>query len=148
MAENVQRIVDSVIELWNTGNPEVAKKLYSDNAQRTDPNQASGARGSQEISRYVAEVRAEFPDLKLQVNEKVHEGNLLVTHWTCTGTHRGDFQGIPATGKRVNISGVAFARIENGKVTDERTYFDRLLMLEQLGVAPVAMKRESSVSGN
>ncbi len=136
MPEDTKRIVDSVIQLWSTGNPDVAKELYSDDAQRYDPNQPEAARGSQEIARYVAEVRTGYPDFKLEINDKVSEGNRLVTHWTCTGTHKGEFQGIPATGKRIKISGLALVRIENGKITEEHVYFDRLTMLEQLGVAP------------
>ena len=62
--------------------------------------------------------------------------------WTCTGTHRGEFQGILPTGKRIEITGLALARIENGKVVEERVYFDRLAMLEQLGVAPGSMQSE------
>ncbi len=136
MPEDIKRLVDSVIQLWNTGSPEVARELYSDEARRFDPNQPDPARGSQEIASYVAEVRSGYPDFELQINDKVFEDNRLVTHWTCTGTHKGDFQGIPATEKRINISGLALARIEHGKVTEERVYFDRLAMLEQLGVAP------------
>jgi steroid delta-isomerase-like uncharacterized protein len=136
MPEDIKRIVDSVIQLWNTGNPDIAKKLYSDDAQRYDPNQSDPTRGSQEIARYVAEVRTGYPDFKLEISDKIFEDNRLVTHWTCTGTHNGEFQGIPATGKRINISGLALARIENGRVAEERVYFDRLTMLEQLGLAP------------
>jgi steroid delta-isomerase-like uncharacterized protein len=136
MPEDIQRLVDSVIQLWNTGNADVAKQLYNDDALRSDPNQSRPARGSQEIARYVAEVRAAFPDFELEINEKVFETSRLVTHWTCTGTHNGEFQGIPATGRRINISGLALARIENGKVAEEHLYFARITMLDQLGVAP------------
>lgn len=140
MPEDIQRLVDSVIALWNTGNPEVARQLYGEGAERSDPNQSEPARGPQQIARYVAEVRAGFPDFKLEIKQRVAEGNRLVTYWTCTGTHKGDFQGIPPTGKRIEITGLALNRIENGKVAEERVYFDRLTMLEQLGVAPGAVQ--------
>jgi len=136
MTQDIQRIVDCVIELWNTGNAEVAKQLYAEGAERYDPNQPGPARGAQQIARYVAEVRTGFPDFKLEVKQRVAEGDRLVTQWTCTGTHKGEFQGISASGKRVNITGVALARIENGKVAEERVYFDRLALLEQLGAVP------------
>ena len=136
MPDDKKRIVDAVIQFWNTGNAEISKELYSENAQRSDPNQPEPARGSQEIARYAAEVHTGFPDFKLEVNEAVQEGNLLVTHWTCTGTHQGEFQGMPATGNRIKITGMGLVRIENGKVVEEQVYFDRLTMLEQLGVAP------------
>lgn len=138
MPENIQRLVDSVIELWNTGNPEVAKQLYAENAERYDPNQPEPNRGPQQITRYISEVRTGFPDFKLEIKQRTAEGDRLVTHWTCTGTHKGEFQGIPPSGKRINISGLALARIENGRVAEERVYFDRLTMLEQLGAVPRA----------
>ncbi len=142
MPEDIQRLVDSVIEFWNTGNPEVAKRLYAENAERRDPNKAEPARGPQEIARYVAEIHTGFPDFKLEIKQRVAEADRLVTQWTCTGTHKGEFQGISATGKRIEITGLALVRIENGKVAEERVYFDRLTMLEQLGAVPGAMQGE------
>ncbi|HSU30898.1 MAG TPA: ester cyclase [Bryobacteraceae bacterium] len=135
MPEDAKRILDSVIQLWNTGDSEVAKKLYSDNARRYDPNQPEPGRGPQEISRYIAEVRTAYPDFHLEINESVQEGNLLVSHWTCTGTHRGKFLGMPPTGRGITIRGLTLGRIEDGKITEEYVYFDRLTMLEQLGLA-------------
>ncbi len=140
MPEDIQRIVDKVIELWNTGNPEIARQLYAESAERHDPNQPEPDRGPQQVARYIAGVRAGFPDFKLEIKQTVAEDNRLVTQWTCTGTQKGEFQGIPPTGKHISISGVTLVRIENGKVVEERTYFDRLTMLEQLGVAPGAVQ--------
>ena len=136
MPEDIRRMVSAVVQLWNTGDPKVAEELYSDGAQRYDPNRPEPTRGSQGILNYVVEVRVGFPDFNLEIDETVVEGNRMVSHWTCTGTHKGEFDGIPATGKRITISGLDFARIENGKISEERVYFDRLAMLEQLGVAP------------
>ncbi len=143
MSDDTQRIVDLVIDLWNTGNPEVAKQLYSESAERQDPNKPEPARGTQQIVRYVAEVRTGFPDFKLEIKQRVAEGNRIVTQWTCTGTHQGEFQGIPPTGKRISITGLALVRIEDGKVVDERVYFDRLTMLEQLGAVPATGQGEA-----
>jgi steroid delta-isomerase-like uncharacterized protein len=136
MREDMQRIVDSVLQLWNTGNPALAKELYTENAQRYDPYLGEMGQGSQEIGSYVAEVRKGFPDFKLQVDETVMEGDRLVFHWTVTGTQKGEFQNIPATGKQIRIKGLTLCRMEGGKIADDRVYFDRLNMLEQLGVAP------------
>jgi steroid delta-isomerase-like uncharacterized protein len=137
MPEDIKRIVDSVIQLWNTGNVDAAQKLYTPGALRYDPNQPEPIRGSQEIARYVADVRTGYPDFYLEVNERLQEGNRVAIHWTCTGTHKSEWQGIPATGKRINISGMALSRIEDGRIAEERVYFDRLTMLEQLGVASI-----------
>jgi steroid delta-isomerase-like uncharacterized protein len=136
MPKDSQNLVDSVLELWNTGRAEVAERLYTETVERYDPNQPNPARGRQEITQYVSEVRIGFPDFKLEIREAIAADDYLVTHWTCTGTHKGEFQGIPPTGKPIEINGVALARIENNKVGKEHVYFDRLTMLEQLGVSP------------
>ena len=140
MPENFQPIVNSLVELWNTGNPEIAKQLYQTGAERYDPNQPQPARGPEEIARYVAEVRAGYPDFKLQVNDTVVQENRLALYWTCTGTHQGEFQGIPPTGRRITVSGLSLERIENGKIAEDRVYFDRLTLFEQLGVSPEALQ--------
>jgi steroid delta-isomerase-like uncharacterized protein len=140
MEKDIQQIVDSLVKLWNTGNADVAGQLYRDDAKRYDPNQP--ARSSQEIARYVAAVRTGYPDFKLEIKETIAEGNRLIIHWTCTGTHQGDFLGIPATGKRITISGLTLEQIENGKIVEEYVYFDRLTMLEQLGVSPQVVQSQ------
>jgi steroid delta-isomerase-like uncharacterized protein len=136
MPEDIGRIADLVVQLWNTGNPEIATQLYADNAERNDPNKPEAARGPQQIAKYVAEVRTAFPDFKLEIKRRVAEGDHMVSHWTVTGTQKGEFLGIPPTGRRIEISGMALVHVKDGKVLSERVYFDRLGMLEQLGVAP------------
>ena len=134
-AEDTQRIADLVLQLWNTGNLEIANEVYADNAQRKDPNREP-ARGPQQIAKFVAEIRTAFPDFKLEVKQRVAEGDHVVSQWTATGTQKGDFLAIPPTGKRIEIDGMTLAQVKDGKIADERVYFDRLGMLEQLGVAP------------
>ena len=136
--QDMQRLIDLVLQLWNTGNPDIANQLYTENAERGDPNGPDLARGPQAISKYVAEVRTAFPDFKFEIKQSIVDADDIASHWTCTGTQKGDFLGIPATGKRVEINGVAFAHVQGGKIVREHVYFDRLDMLQQLGVAPTA----------
>jgi steroid delta-isomerase-like uncharacterized protein len=140
MATETQRITDLQLELWNTGSPEIAKQLYSEHAERTDPNgrEPIRHRGVHQIASFVAEVRTAFPDFKLHVKEAVADGDHVAFHWTVTGTQKGEFQGMPASGKRIELSGMTLNRLRDGKVVSEHVYFDRLAMLEQLGVAPTS----------
>jgi predicted ester cyclase len=50
------------------------------------------------------------------------------------GTHQGEFAGIPATGNKVEISGIMIGRIENGKIVEEREEMDMLGLFMQLGM--------------
>lgn len=136
MPENSDRIFEILTELWNTGNGELAKQIYSSDAERTDPNGPEPTRGPQQVATYVAEVRSGFPDFNLQITRRITDGDQIASEWVCNGTHRGTFLGIPPTGRQVQINGVTLSRIKGNHIVEERAYFDRLSMLQQLGVAP------------
>src|SRR5689334_18110273 len=116
MQQDLQKIFDLLTELWNTGKPELAAQVYSDRAVRTDPTQTQPAQGFEQIARYVAEVRRSFPDFKLEIKQRIVEQDRVATEWTTSGTHEGEFQGIPPTRRRVEIAGVTINRIEGGKI--------------------------------
>ena len=81
-------------------------------------------------------MRAAFPDWHATPEEILVEGDRVVERWTGRGTHRGEFQGIPPTGKTVTVPGVVFYRIADGKIAEFRGQFDRLSLMQQLGVIP------------
>jgi steroid delta-isomerase-like uncharacterized protein len=66
----------------------------------------------------------------------IAEGEKVVARWTCRGTHRGHFPGLPATGKTVQWSGMTIYRIVDGKVVEEKGEENVLGLLRQLGVLP------------
>jgi predicted ester cyclase len=59
-----------------------------------------------------------------------------VTRWIAQGTHRGDFQGIPATGNQIRLTGIDIDRIAGGKVVECWTNVDEFGLMQQLGVVP------------
>lgn len=81
-------------------------------------------------------LRTAFPDWHSTPEELVAEGETVVERWTGRGTHRGEFQGIPPTGRQVEVPGVVFYRIRDGKIVEFRGSFDGLRMLQQLGALP------------
>lgn len=86
---------------------------------------------------HIAAMRASllerFPDFHLVIEEQIAEGDKVVTRVTFQGTHRGEYRGIPATGRRVSYGGVAVDRIQNGKVVEGWHQADDLGLLRQLG---------------
>ena len=78
-------------------------------------------------------IREAFPDWQSALEELVAEGDRVAERWTGRGTHRGELQGIPATGRQVAVPGTVFYRIVGGKIVEFRGQFDRLALLEQLG---------------
>src|SRR5579871_452688 len=79
---------------------------------------------------------AAFPDSRIEVESSIAEGDRVVTRWTITGTHRGPFQGIPATGQPVRFAGIEFNRVVDGRIVEHWSMFDNLALLQQIGAMP------------
>ncbi len=82
---------------------------------------------------YAAAFQA-FPDLKAIVCQMIAEEDKIVLHKTVMGTHRGEFRGIPATGKKVEYQSIYIFRIENNKISEYWGLQDELKLMQQLGV--------------
>jgi steroid delta-isomerase-like uncharacterized protein len=81
-----------------------------------------------------------FSNITFTIKDVFGQGEKLVKHWNFSGIHTGVFFGIPATGKKVNIDGVTLVRMANGKIAEERDFFDNLDLMTQLGQLPTAGK--------
>ncbi len=77
-----------------------------------------------------------FPDLHTRVDDILTVGDQVVARQTSTATHRGNFMGIPATGKQVTWQGIHIIRLRGGKITEHWGLVDNLGLLQQLGVGP------------
>src|SRR5205809_2726234 len=85
---------------------------------------------------YYANYLTGFSNIIFTIKDVFGQGNKLVKHWNFKGTHTGVFFGIPATGKTVSIDGVTLVRMQNGKIEEERDFFDNLDFMTQLGLMP------------
>jgi steroid delta-isomerase-like uncharacterized protein len=77
-----------------------------------------------------------FPDLHITINDLIAEDDKVVKVWTAKSTNKGDFMGIPATGNRIEVSGIEVFRIADGKIAENWVLMDNLGMMQQLGVIP------------
>lgn len=77
-----------------------------------------------------------FPDLKMDVQQVIAEGDLVSVLWVATGTNTGSGNGLPATGKPARMRGITIWRIVNGRIAEEWSAFDQLSILQQLGLLP------------
>jgi steroid delta-isomerase-like uncharacterized protein len=97
------------------------------------PGQGPGLEGLKHILRVM---RSAFPDLDFSVKEQIAEGDKVASRFEWTGTHRGEFLGVPATGRQVRVWGVVIDRLEQGRIKDTRIIMDTLGLMMQLGVFP------------
>jgi steroid delta-isomerase-like uncharacterized protein len=97
------------------------------------PGQAPGLEGAkQKWAMYIAAV----PDLHGTVEDMLAEGDEVAARWTAEGTHQGELLGVPATGKRFRFSGISICRLAEGKMAEQFEQWDRLDLMQQLGVIP------------
>ena len=82
--------------------------------------------------------RSAFPDWVETVDEVIAEGDKVVIRVTGRGSHQGEFQGIPATGRQVTATGVGIARVEDGRIVEAWAAYDALGLMQQLGAIPAA----------
>jgi steroid delta-isomerase-like uncharacterized protein len=77
-----------------------------------------------------------FPDMRLEVQDIVAQGDRVAVRWVFHGTHDGEFFGIPPTGTRVTMNAIEINRVQDGKVAEHWVELDQLGMLQQLGAIP------------
>jgi steroid delta-isomerase-like uncharacterized protein len=79
---------------------------------------------------------AAFPDAHVEPVVEVADDRHVAVAYTLTGTHRGDFRGVAATGKYIGVRGVQIGRFENGQIVERWGSTDELGILEQIGASP------------
>lgn len=84
----------------------------------------------------LAGFRAGFSDWFETVEDVIAEGDRVVIRVTGRGTHDGEFQGIPPTGRSVVAEGVGIGRLAEGRIAETWAAYDALGMMQQLGVIP------------
>ncbi|AJT61841.1 ester cyclase [Streptomyces chattanoogensis] len=95
-----------------------------------------GATGAEALKRVWEGLLRAFPDIHVAVEETITEGDKVVSRNTVTGTHRGEYQGLPPTGKTVTYSEIFIFRFVDGRIAEIRGVVDVLAQLRQLGALP------------
>lgn len=125
----VRRFIEKVL---NRGEIESSGEFFWEDMveQVPLPGQGPGLAGLKDVLRGF---RTAFPDMHWTVEEQIAEGDKVLTRFEWTGTQRGIFLGVPATGKPVKVWGMVMDRFEGGKIKDTRILMDTLGLMMQLG---------------
>lgn len=121
-------------EVWNKRNLDAADEMLAPNLVAHDPQSPMAVRGIDEYKQFVRYYLNAFPDCHITVEDQIAEGQMVMTRWTVTSTHKGNLGAIPATGRKMSVTGITCTRIENGKIAEGWTNWDTLGMLQQLGL--------------
>jgi steroid delta-isomerase-like uncharacterized protein len=132
--ENKALVRRFVEEFWNEGDTTAVDELMATDAAIHMPTgEVADPEG---LKSFAAMWRESFPDWHSSVEELIAEGDKVAERWTGRGTHQGELQGIPATGRRVEVPGSVFYRIVDGKIVEFRGQLDIMSLMQQIGAVP------------
>lgn len=119
-------------EVLNQGQIDVADRYFWEDMveQVPFPGQGPGIQGLKDV---VRGMRAAFPDMHWRVEEQLTEGERVLTRFEWTGTHKGAFLGVDATGRSVKVWGMVIDRFQEDRIKETRLIMDTLGLMIQLG---------------
>jgi steroid delta-isomerase-like uncharacterized protein len=136
MSTDNKAIARRFLEGFNTGNPAIAAEIVAPNFTNQDPSTPPLPAGPEGYNQLLATYRGIYPDIHMTIDDLIAEGDKVVCRWTARGTNTGPLMGMPPTGKQATVTGISVLTITNGQVVEQRTNWDALGMLQQLGVVP------------
>ena len=87
--------------------------------------------------RWVSPFQSAFPDFEMEIVDLIAEGEQVVARFRCSGTHLGEWLGVPATGRRFeNVEEIYVFRVLGDKLVSALGVEDNLARIRQLGIAP------------
>lgn len=126
----LRRVFDEVV---GNGNFDLIDELVAPTyVNHSMPQAGSGAEG---VRNTMGMFRAAFPDIRVELDDVIEQGDRVASRGSFVGTHQGDFMGIPATGRSVRVQFIDIWRIEDGKFVENWVQMDMLGLMQQLGVA-------------
>ncbi|HLF77911.1 MAG TPA: ester cyclase [Dehalococcoidia bacterium] len=134
MSEANKALAKQLFEGIGAGNFAVIDSLIVDNFvehEELPPDMPAGKEG---VKALFSMLRGAFPDLQVAIDHMVAEGDLVSAFVVFKGTHKGDFMGIPATGKPVSINVSDLLRFQNGKIVEHWGIMDNAGLMQQLGI--------------
>jgi len=135
-AKEIKALERRWCEEWNKG--KAAAMAVIDELHAPDyvwhPSTGKDTRDLKDYKQSNSEIFSAFPDAHLTIDDMVAEGNKVVIRWTLTGTHKGEFMGIPPTNKKVKVWGISIDRVAGGKFVETWERSDDLGFMQQLGL--------------
>jgi predicted ester cyclase len=128
--QNKTLIRSFIEEIFNEHNLSSIQKYFGKESVEGSPQAGKGGEG---FRQFITDFFEAFPDMHITIEHIVAENNLVMVFLSGSGTHKGQFHGIPPTNKPVNIRSADLYKIENGIITGQWIIVDQLNLLKQTG---------------
>ncbi len=129
-----KELVKRMYEAFEKGDFEAYKEVVAPEYLWYLPSRSTKPRSREETIEFGKMLRNAFPDFSYNIEELIAGEDRVISIFIFRGTHEGEFQGIPATGNKIEFSGVMITRIENGKIVEDKEEFESLGFMTQLGM--------------
>jgi steroid delta-isomerase-like uncharacterized protein len=135
-----------LVAAWNAHDAEAVAEYYTADATVRDaPDADNPAEGHDAIAARARMILGGFSDANLEETSICVDGNSVCMEWQFTGTHDGEFAGVPPTGRATRNVGVTVDEVgDDGKIVSETAYWDLSTFLRQVGVLPEAAQASAS----
>src|SRR5438094_5663789 len=137
MSEKNKALVARIpLEAFNQGKLEVIDEVIADNSVEHAPVPPGMPSGKEGLKLLVKALRSAFPDLNLKLDLEIADGDLVVNRVISSGTMKGEFAGMPPSGKKATWEAIHITRVKGDKIVEHWGVQDQLGMLQQLGFIP------------
>jgi steroid delta-isomerase-like uncharacterized protein len=133
-----RRLVEEAYDVLNAHDLDRYGKLVDDSYVVDTVASPTPIRGREAVKELAATYFKAFPDFHQDIEQMIASGDWVVSRWLVTGTHKGEFNGIPPTNRRVSVRGCTVSEIRNSRIVKTFISYDQLAILQQLGVAKAA----------
>ena len=123
-------------EVFSAGNLDVVDEILSKDYVHHDPAMPEEGHGREHFKEFASMYRSAFPDVHVEIEDIIAEGDRVATRWVASGTHEGELMGISPTGNRVTVVGTTIDRLADGQIAETWDIYDALGMMRQLGAIP------------
>jgi steroid delta-isomerase-like uncharacterized protein len=121
---------------WNAHDVRALTAHYAPDYEEIDVARRHPQIGPDNVRRTVLYYLRAFPDFQVTLDDAIVNGERVAMFWTWTGTHRGTFMNIPASGRRVTVRGTSLVDLENGQIRRALRIWDLAGLLRSIGLLP------------
>ena len=132
----VVQVLDDWAAAWSSHDTEKVLSLFTDDCMLEDVTFGVVNRGKKELRAFADGVFAGIPDFKIELTARFSTDASAGMEWVMSGTHKGDFPGMAATGKRFSVRGVTILELQGEKIRRDSDYWDAASVMRQVGLLP------------
>src|SRR5207249_4789032 len=123
-------------EVWNKSRREAIDELLAPEARIYDGE--ASMKGPDGFKPFFDRMQSSFSDLRITIEDAIAHGDKVCLRWSCQMTHTGAGPGLPATGKRLKVTGISIVRVQGGKLVEAWQNWDMMGLMQQVQGTPMA----------